>query len=258
MKFRYVLTDSIQEFIEGSTLEEINIGCSSSQVIRVMKNDQIYFLKIMENSDLFLEYQKLLWLEGKIPVSKVVLFEEEKGVFYLITEEVKGYMLCDSYYQSHVDQALKVIESAFKQFYIIDIKDCPFDFDLQSYLQNVRSKYLQGLILDEQLSSNVKKQFGTILHLLDYLEENQFYDEPVFSFGDLSLPNIIAVKDRLSGFVDVGSCMIFGKWFDIAICEKSIRRNLGEEAVLEFYQILNLKRDQKKIEYYWLLLEIMD
>lgn len=52
--------------------------------------------------------------------------------------------------------------------------------------------------------------------------------------------------------------MIFGKWFDIAICEKSIRRNLGEEAVLEFYQILNLKRDQKKIEYYWLLLEIMD
>lgn len=60
------------------------------------------------------------------------------------------------------------------------------------------------------------------------------------------MPNIIAVKDRLSGFVDVGSCMIFGKWFDIAICEKSIRRNLGEEAVLEFYQILNLKRDQKK------------
>lgn len=70
------------------------------------------------------------------------------------------------------------------------------------------------------------------------------------------MPNIFAIKDRLSGFIDVGESIIADKWFDLAIYEKSILRNYGQKYVDKFYESLNIKRDDFKINYYLLMMEL--
>ena len=88
------------------------------------------------------------------------------------------------------------------------------------------------------------------------MQNNRFPEELVFSHGDTSLPNIFALKDKFSGFIDVGESGIADKWFDLAICEKSILRNYGQEYVNKFYEVLNIKRDDFKITYYLLMMEL--
>ena len=70
------------------------------------------------------------------------------------------------------------------------------------------------------------------------------------------MPNIFALKDKFVGFIDVGECGIADKWFDLAICEKSIRRNYGEEYIRQFYNELNIVPDREKIDYYLLMMEL--
>lgn len=64
-------------------------------------------------------------------------------------------------------------------------------------------------------------------NIIQFLKDNKFDDEHCFSHGDTSLPNIFASGNEFVGFIDVGECGIADKWFDLAICEKSIRRNYG-------------------------------
>ena len=98
MNFKYPLPNVIKDFIENAELKEISIGCSDSQIIRVEKKEKIYFLKIMGANFLAKEYERLKWLQGKLPVPKVEMFIQEFNNDYLITEEITGKMLCDDYY----------------------------------------------------------------------------------------------------------------------------------------------------------------
>ena len=257
MEFKFVLSNKVKEFLNNSKLEEISIGCSLSQVIKIVRGEKIYFLKMMEEGGLTQEYQKLMWLEGKIPVPKVVLFVKENGSEYMITEGLDGEMLASSYYQEHMDEAIKVIKEAFIKFTEVNVLDCPFLMTNDVLLETARNNILNKLISFEGTSEWVQKRFSSLTDILHYLEENKWDEELTFAFGDLSLPNIFACKDKLVGFVDVGLCGVADKWLDIAIAQKSIRRNLGEEAVSRFYDALNIEPDEEKIDYYMLLLELM-
>ena len=48
MNHAYTFPDQISEFIQNSKLHEISIGCSDSHVIEIIKDTNIYFLKIMK------------------------------------------------------------------------------------------------------------------------------------------------------------------------------------------------------------------
>lgn len=77
-----------------------------------------------------------------------------------------------------------------------------------------------------------------------------------FSHGDTSLSNIFCKYGKFTEFIDVGECGIADKWFDLAICQKSIKRNYGIEAVDKFYQQLEITPDNDKINYYLLMMEL--
>ena len=79
-------TKEIVKFLENSKLEEISIGCSNSQVFKIIKNDNIYFLKKAKKGLLTREYHALEWLQGKLPVPKIVIYETTQEEEFLITE----------------------------------------------------------------------------------------------------------------------------------------------------------------------------
>lgn len=46
------LTKYLQEFTNGAKIEEINIGCSNTNVYKIEKEGKAYFLKVGQNPHL--------------------------------------------------------------------------------------------------------------------------------------------------------------------------------------------------------------
>lgn len=256
MKFNYNLTKKISKFIENANLEEIGIGCSDSQVIEIQKDNGLYFLKIAKKGMLTSEFEKLKWLEGKLNVPKVILYDLSDDTEYLITEAIEGEMICSDYYVNNPDIGIKVIAEAFKQISSVNIDDCPFDVSIDYKLSLVENNLKNKLIDEKDLKKETLEKYGNLDNILKFLKEHKFNDTLCFSHGDTSLPNIFASNNQFAGFIDVGECGIADKWFDLAICEKSIRRNYGEEFVSKFYEELNIIPNRDKINYYLLMMEL--
>ena len=256
INFKYKLIDKVEKFIENSSLEEINIGCSDSQVIKVIKDESIYYLKIAKKGMLIQEYNALIWLNGKLSVPEVILFDNKSNNEFLITKAIPGEMVCSSYYIANPDKAIRIIKEAFLNLYKVDISDCPFDVSNHYKLKLVEENVKSGGVKNDDLKKETLEKFGNVENVLQYLKDNQFKEELCFSHGDTSLPNIFSLNDNFSGFIDVGECGIADKWFDLAICEKSIRRNFGEEYITKFYDELNIKPNREKIDYYLLMMEL--
>lgn len=256
MNFNYELSKEIIKFIEDSELEEISIGCSESQIIRIKKNNQIYYLKMAKLGMLTKEYNKLKWLDGKLRVPRIVIYDKNDDTEFLITEAVRGEMVCSSKYQDNPELGIKIIAQAFKDIYAVDISECPFDVSIDYKLKLVETNVRDKLIDAMQVNEKYLLEFGSLEKILTFLQENKFYDEKCFSHGDISLPNLFADGNNFSGFIDVGECGIADKWFDLAICEKSIIRNFGLKYVGRFYEELGIIPDRKKIDYYILMMEL--
>ena len=256
MTFNYPLTNKVEKFIENATLKEIKIGCSDSQVFEIIKDNKSYYIKIAKAGLLTCEYEKLSWLDGKLKVPKVILYDKTKDVEYLVTEGLKGEMVCNSTFEKDPSKGIKIIKEAFDDIFSVDIKDCPFNVSIDYKLDLVENNVKNKLLDINEIDKEALDKYKTPENILKYLKENQFHDELCFSHGDTSLPNIFADNDHFSGFIDVGECGIADMWFDLAICEKSIIRNYGKEYVNEFYDTLGIKRDGKKVEYYLLMMQL--
>src|SRR5574344_2076247 len=256
MNFNYKLISSVEKFIENSKLKEISIGCSNSQVFKIIKDNNTFFLKIAKSGLLTSEYEKLIWLQGKLNVPKIVLYKKTSNTEYLITESIEGKMVCDDYYINNPDIGIEVIAQAFSQIASVPVNDCPCDVSIDYKIKLVKNNVIKNNLTEKDLKPETLERFHTVSNLIEYLANNKFYDEKHFSHGDTSLPNIFAVDNKFSGFIDVGECGISDKWFDMAICEKSIRRNYGEKYIERFYKKINVIPDRKKINYYLLMMEL--
>lgn len=256
MKFNYELSEKIKDFLKNSIIEEISIGCSDSQVFKVVKNDNTYFIKMAKKDLLTREYNALKWLDGKILVPKVIMYEIYNETEFLVTEAIPGEMVCSQNIINNSDLGIKVIVEAFKNIYNVNYNECPFNVSLDYKLNLVSNNVKNGLINYDDLNEDVKEKFSTLDDILKYLYENRFEEELCFSHGDTSLPNIFCKDDKFSGFIDVGECGIADKWFDLAICQKSIKRNYGIEAIDKFYKELGIEPDTYKINYYLLMMQL--
>lgn len=248
--------DIVDNFIGSAKVSEITIGCSDSKVYKIEKEDNTYYLKVATKGLLTREYNALNWLQGKLEVPKIVLYDDTTEKEYLITEAIPGEMVCSDNMINNSDKALDIIVESFNNIYKVDIKNCPFNVGLDYKLNIIENNVKNNLINYNDLKDNTKEKFNSLEEIVKYLKDNKFKEELCFSHGDTSLPNIFANDNHFSGFIDVGECGIADKWFDLAICEKSIKRNYGLEYVKKFYEKLNIKEDRFKIDYYLLMMEL--
>ena len=256
-KYKYKLTKQVNEFIANANISEVSIGCSDSQVIKIEKGDEAFYLKMASLGSLTKEYEKLKWLKEKTKVPEVILYEVQDNVEYLITKSLPGEMLCSSYYRNkdNWEHGIVAVVEALKELYELNIESCPFNVSLEYKLSLVKNNIINNYE-KLKISDHVLEKYGSLEKIYQYLIDNKIEEELCFSHGDLSLPNIFADNHKFSGFIDLAECGIADRWFDIAIVVKSIRRNYGEEAVNLLFEKLDILRDDKKIEYYLLLMEL--
>ncbi len=259
MKKDIALTADLQDFIKGADLQQIGIGCSGDRVVRITKNNGVYFLKYSNNPNIKQEYTKLNWLQGRLLVPQIVSYEEQNGGYYLLTRSLNGEMVCSKKYMQNWKSGLEVIQQAFTEIWKVDIKDCPFDAGLDYKLNHIKYKLDNNLIIAADVRPEFLDKYGSINGIYKYLISNRPSEQLCFSHGDTSLPNIFGQGDKLTGFIDVSDCGIADIWYDIAITAKSIKRNYNTDAVKLFYDAIQNKVGKIKhdiIEYYITLVEL--
>ena len=106
------------EKIPGQT-----IGLSGAKVI-LFESSVLKIEKVCDQSRR--EVRALTWLDGKLPVPKVIYHEEKENYSYLLMSRLKGRMLCDAKILHNRNRLTKSAAAALKMIWSVDISDCPF------------------------------------------------------------------------------------------------------------------------------------
>lgn len=95
-----------------------------SEVFQLRASGINYFLKVGRN--LGKEYERLKWLQGKLPVPKVISFTKIDENDALLMSAIEGKNLAEVSKEWHPKKVVDKLVSVLKQFHGVDVKDCPF------------------------------------------------------------------------------------------------------------------------------------
>ena len=254
----------IKAWIDKKPYTVDDIGMSGNQVL--IFEDMV--LKIEDSSSSMAEQvQMMQWLEGKLPVPKVLAYEVENRKSYLLMSKIGGKMSCDTYYLEHPQILLDALACGLKMLWEVDVKECPCIRDLDAVLNEGRMRVENDCVDLDNVEPTTFGEggFENPKHLLDWLENNRPTFEPVLSHGDYCLPIIFLENGQKKGFIDLGKTGVGDKWNDIALCYRSLKHNFdgtyGGKAYEDFnpdmlFENLGVEPKWDKLNYYILLDEL--
>ena len=259
------IPESIKRYIDGKQYELDDLGKSDSKIM--LFDDMVLKIEpVRAENETTVELMK--WLEDKVPAPKVIVFEKDDAYQYLLMTRVKGDVLCAAYYLEHPKELLALLASAFKMLWNVDVAGCPRTFDLDAELAEARRRVENNLVDISDAEPDTFGEGGRFkdpYDLLSWLEANKPSFEPVFSHGDLCLPNILVKEGKVSGFIDLGDTGVGDKWKDIALGYRSLKHNFdgtfGGKVYPDFdpemlWEVLGIEPDREKIDYFILLDEL--
>ena len=292
------LPENIRKLIDGKPFKTDDIGRSGSQIFVfddcVLKIVELRDKAIRDKNDETVRIMR--WLDGKLPVPKVLCYECAGGCArgtgdsagggensagceiggaqnaggvrqYLLMSRVPGKMSCDTYYLERPRELVRLLASALKMLWSIDLQGCPRNRTIETELEEAKFRVGNNLVdvSDSEPETFGKDGFANPTALLRWLQEHKPDYEPVLSHGDFCLPNVFIENGRISGFIDLGDTGIGDKWRDIALCYRSLKHNFdgtyGGKVYPDFnpdmlFEELGIEPNRDKIRFYILLDEL--
>jgi kanamycin kinase/aminoglycoside 3'-phosphotransferase-3 len=273
------LPESVRRGVEGKPFTVDDVGRSGSQIF-IFDDCVLKIVPYDEKNELAVKTMR--WLEGKIPVPRVLAFEEaeisERSVsgnlsvgaarkHYILMSKVPGKMSCDEYYLEHPRELCRLLAQAFKMLWSVDLTGCPRERTIEKELEEAKYRVENNLVdLDDAEPDTFSENgFENPQALLAWLQTHKPEYEPVLSHGDFCLPNIFLKDNHVSGFIDLGAAGIGDKWRDIALCYRSLKHNCDGTFGGKIYPDVNpdllleelgIEPNHEKIRYYILLDEL--
>ena len=251
------LPQAISDLVTGYIWNRVMIGESSAKTYRLNRhNYPTIYLKMAQKRqgrELLEEKKVLEWLSDKLPVAKILAFDEDDNNDYLLTSEILGSDAANLVGSINDTELVTLLAEGLRMIHRITIDNCPFDRSLDKEIDiagfNVKHNLVDEGDFDDIRRGKTAEELYKKLLLLKPHDEDL-----VFTHGDYCLPNVMIYKKGISGFVDLHRAGIADRYKDIALAIRSIRRNLGirlEQSFFKEYGVI--KPDYKKIEYYMLL-----
>ena len=165
---------AIRDHIQGKSFTPDDIGMSGSKVM--ISEDGVLKIvkKQLENEDAVVEMMR--WLEGKIPVPKVIAYEKDDEYQYVFMSKVSGTMACDVYFLEHPEEMLRYLAEALRMLWHIDISDCPRIRSIDVELEEARYRVENDLVDLDNVEPTTfgKGGFENPKALLTWLVLNRF------------------------------------------------------------------------------------
>lgn len=257
------LPNGIFEIVQGKPYINTNVGLSGAEV-------RVYdgcVLKIQPHTQQSANEAAIMeFLNGRALAPKLIAYETQGDVDFLLMSKLNGAMLCDKKYLSNPKLLFEKAAEAVYTLHSIPVCDCPCDMSLDKKLSFAEHKVLTNSVDMNNVNPELlgkNGRFTTPEQLFKWLIDNKPAQDFAVTHGDLCLPNIFDCNGRI-GFIDFPYAGVADRYSDIALLLRSCRDNLeggyGEyHAKFDedlFFDVLGITPDYDKIEYYILLDEL--
>lgn len=227
------LSETLTKLIDGYTFNRFPYYETAAKIYR-LEADKVLYLKVIEGQDslnLERESKLLEWIDGRLPVPRLLHYSYVDGVEYQLTSEIKGTPTY-KVQQFEREDAVVAMAEAMKLIHSLDSSGCPLDNRIDVRFKRVIES---GSDLDE-LGERPEEQL-------------------IFTHGDLCLPNILIENGSLTGVIDWDCGGLSDAYIDIAACTWSIGYNYGEKEAEKkwiplFLETYGIELDKEKYEYY--------
>ena len=212
------------------------------------------------------EAHMMTWLEGKLPVPRVLEHCVQDGISFLLMSRLEGEMSCEDYYMERPALLSGLLAEGLKTLWKVDARDCPCRFSLEDRLLLAEDNVLHDRCETVRVEKDTygPKGFRDPAHLLQWLKDHRPPVDPVLSHGDFCLPNVFFKGEQVAGYLDLGFCAVADRYQDIALCWRSLMHNAdGTYGPVypdihpdQLFRALGMTPDREKLRYYILLDEL--
>lgn len=134
------ISPELKKLIEKYRCVKDTEGMSPAKVYKLVGENENLYLKMTDSRykgttyDVEREKDMMLWLEGKLPVPKVLHFERHDGWSNLLMSEADG-VLCSEEYEDEQspEKIIELYAECIRLFHSIDISDCPYTNILDNF-----------------------------------------------------------------------------------------------------------------------------
>ncbi len=258
------LPEKIKIHLPDSERIQDSLGCSQANVYlfadRVLKIEQ-------DCNNSANECRMMHWLQGRLPVPRVIADDLSGGMRYLMMSRMQGEVLCSPSILDDQAGLAELVAQGLRMLWSVDVSGCPTDRSLNQKFREIEMGLRMGTITRDtanQPETYGSEGFETPAQLFDWLVKNRPAEELVLSHGDCCLPNIFTMNGRVSGFIDLGQAGVADKWVDIEQVLWSIWANTtgifgGKTRDFDrkyLFEALGMQPDEDRLRYYSLLSEL--
>ena len=134
----------VAERIRSFDYTEMTIGCSTARTLRLNppKGENSY-LKVVDVKDgkfLQEEYDRLNWLQGKLPIPRVLGYFRDGEREFLWTSEIRGFHAAEPVFADRLPDLVSLVAQGLQDIHRVDITDCPFDYKVAFKIQEAERK----------------------------------------------------------------------------------------------------------------------
>ena len=257
------LPAAIRQRIGDRPYTENTVGMSGAGVLMF---DDMVLKTAPADQNTAREIRMMDWLQGKLPVPKVLHSCVENGQSWLLMSRLEGQMACDERYMRQPAVVIPLLARALRQLWQVDVRACPGRFSLEDRLLLAEDNVRHGRCETDNVEPETygPNGFKDPEHLLCWLKDHRPPMDPVLSHGDFCMPNVFFKDGAVSGYLDLGFCAVADRYQDLALCYRSLIHNAdGSYGVVypnvhpdRLFDGLQIKPDWEKIRYYILLDEL--
>ncbi len=253
-KFTNTIPKELHHLLGAETWKTVTIGCSGTYIFRIGEA----YLKINPVSAvdrLSTERERIEWLQGRLPVPRVLYYSADTVHEYLLVSAVSGIMACEQSLHDDVPKVVRLLAEGLRMIHSIPIHDCPFDRSLSTTIALARQRVEAGLVDESDFDTERSGKHASDLYI-ELLQQHPETEYLVFTHGDYCLPNILLdwQHNTISGFIDLARAGIADRYHDLALAARSLAFNFDARWIPLLFQEYGITEpDEHKIRFYKLL-----